>query len=323
MVFPPHPFIWSASIDDFFLELGLIFVIVAMLVVFIIQLILRGKWGKIFFHSERLQTGIEFQHEGGLDVFTMKDFGALKTIKMGPKEGQIVIPRQGGTFKGPESPILSIILGRGIGVAINPFLAEYVRRMGGAWPEWSGAKPPKSAKDLPAFYLMYAEWKAQGEHKEESTIDEYVAKHLHDVDPSDAIVMDDVRMREWVEDRKDKLATIFGEYKGSFSAMVEDLKDPEVATVLKNAINEFLNSCIQSEPAELWPTWIAGHMVDARDLARWAEPITSSEVTSMIASVKMALMSDLKTLGIRILLYVFAFLGMCVGAVILIKGLGL
>lgn len=288
----PGHFFWSCSTTDFFIELGLIIVIISCIVMLCLFMYLRSKWGGIFYHSQNSNIGMEFQHEGEVTAFHLKNFGAMKVVTTGEKKDTLIIPRMGASFKSKDSPIMSIILGRGLGLQVNPFLSPYIERLGGAWPEWSGTPPPAKPKDLRQFYTMFAEWKAKGEKHGAEDKARYTLSRLAATEVPASLTGED--LKQWTADRK---AEYDDEYEqgawGPFTAMLGNLKDPNVEDRIRYGIYEALNAAIQSEPAELWPTWIAGQVVDARDLARWAEPVPASELDSIIAKVERALKKGL------------------------------
>lgn len=309
------PFLWAASFNDFLLEVVLAFMVAGFIIMAGIYLFLRGEWGKEFWHSDKRDMAIEFQHEGSVKPFALEKFGALLKIKNGKDKGMVVIPRQNASFKSTNSPLIRLVLGRGIGTATNPFLAEYVRRLSGDWPAWSGSPPPKKIADLDSFYLTYANLKAK-EERNVLTVsrEKWVEERLNDVAPPEEIVMADdggQQLQVWKAERKERLGYAYDRSGGSFGEMATQLSDPKISEQAKGVIHYFLNGAIQSEPVELWPTWIGGFQVDARDLARFAEPISAAELTNAMVKIENALKTSLNEL-MPVIKIVLIFFGIAV-----------
>src|SRR5208283_2760494 len=154
---------WASSLADLYTEVGLIIIVIILVAVVALFLLLRGRFGALFWHSGNMQIGMEIEPNGQIDAYSLKNFGSLKQVNSGPKKGQIIIPRPRSTYRSPGSPAVSIIAGRGVGQAVPPILAEYLRHARGEWATWTGSKPPKAITDVNSMYIAYAEAKSKAE----------------------------------------------------------------------------------------------------------------------------------------------------------------
>jgi hypothetical protein len=307
----PAQFFFACNTTDLVIMVGLIIILLVMVIVFAIFLYLRGKFGGLFYHSDKLQIALQFENEGAITGHVLKDFGALKMVTSGPEKGSFIIPRPNSAFKSPNTPTILPVLGRGIGLATNPFVAEYVRRIGGAWPKWSGQPPPKKPRDLRQLYQMYAEWKAGAESKDSDDRSRYIMGRMAELDVPQALQPDEVE--QWTKARREDFGKEYDEGAwGPFTVMAGKLKNPELPDGERFGIYQALNSEMQSEPAELWPTWIAGHSVDIRDLSRFTEELLSSEIESAMNRVQRALASDQKNALMKVAMIVLLFFGVAV-----------
>ena len=307
----PGQFLFACDQADLFVMVGLIIVIVVLVVILAVFLYLRGYFGALFYHSDKLQIALQFENEGAITGQVVKDFGALKRVTSGPNKGELIIPRANSAFRSPKTPTIYAVLGRGIGLATNPYVAEYVRRMGGGWPEWSGTKPPGKPKDLRQMYQMYADWKAKNESKDSDDRNKYIAARMAELEVPAAL--DPKETENWIKAEREEAGKEYDSGAwGPFTVMAGKLKNPNTPDDERFGIYQTLNSAIQSEPVELWPTWIAGHTVDIRDLARFAEELMSSEVESAMNKVERALKSDQKNTLFKVAIIVLLFFGIAV-----------
>jgi hypothetical protein len=315
----PTQFLWACNTIDLFTEVGLAIVLIALIVMFGIYLALRGPFGKMFYHADKLRISLVIDAEGSVDAVNSERFGSIERIKSGKDKDLMIIPRPNSTFKAPGTPLMSVVLGRGKGISTNPYLADYIERMGGAWPVWSGAPPPAKPQDLNAFYLMYANWKAQGEDKEKTqSREQYVAEEFAKLKPPNWLTPSEnwkppqEEIDAWAKEMKEKIARVYQATEGKFNAIALQLQDPETDLELKNGIYEVLNGMIQSEPVELWPTWIVGKKVAAQDIARWTMPISGAEVTSLMAKIEVALKRDERNTLMKVAVIVLLFFGIAI-----------
>lgn len=301
-----------ASFDDLIVAIVLIFAVVIVAMGWGLYVFLNGKWGRNFWHSAKLQITEMFEMEGSVEPHIIKNFGSMKIITGGDMKGQFIIPRAHSTFKSPDSPLLSISLGRGISHQLNPYVAEYLRKMGGKWPEWSGPAPPKNAKDVMQMYAMYAEWKAGAEDTAELIKEkkDFVNEHINDLEPPQEVVKNPVALKLWIDERTATLQDVYDvSGGGGYKAIVQKLQDPTTPAKVKNGIYEYLNGQIQSEPVELWPTWIAGFQVSLQHVAQFVEPVTGAEFTQTMTLLKEAFTRDSNREIIKIIV-IFAGLAM-------------
>ena len=290
----PAQVLFWCNFGDAIITIVLAMMAIVLVLILFLFVYFRGDWGKTFYHSDKSQVGVQVEQEGDVQAYHMRDFGALKRVVSGKLKGAFVLPRAGAAFKSAKAPLFSIVLGGGLGMAANPFLAAYVERLGGKWPEWSGSPPPGKPRDLDQFYLMYAKWKARGEKSSEADRNLYVTRRLAETDvPATFSSKEDID--NFIHGMKLEFGAEYdkGAY-GPFTAMAARLSKPAQPddpkdTFERSGIYETLNGAIQSEPKELWPAWIAGVQVDARELARYAQPLSGAEIESAMNRIEDAI----------------------------------
>lgn len=316
----PGAFFWACSTTDFFVQLILIIIVIALVVFFVIFLYLRGEFGALFYHSDKLHIGLEVQPEGLIIGYVLKTFGAVYRISSGPRKGHIVIPRRNATFKGPRTPATSIVLGKGVGLAVNPYVAAYIDRLGG-WPEWSGTPPPERPRDLRQFYLMFAKWLQKSFSKSEEDKQRYIAVRIVGLDPPENLTQ--AAVEGWLKDRRTEFAQEYDERGwGELTSAASRLEDPQLPDAERFGIYEQLNAAVRNQPRELWPTWIEGEQIDARVLADWAEPVgTAAEEEANLNAMEKFLKSQGGGEAFKILMYGFAVMLALVGVAVLVHEL--
>lgn len=307
----PAQFFWACDTTDLFTEIILAIIIVTFSVVLGLFLYLRGDWGGIFYHADKSDIAEIFEPEGSISANHVEAFGTLKVLKYGKAKGTVIIPRPGSSYKTARSPNIRLVLGRGLGVAVNPFLAPYIERMGGAWPEWSGVAPPAKPKDARQFYIMYCKWKADHETKPDKNA--YILKRMESIEVPQ-IFTDSNDRDAWIAQQKEEIGAEYDEGAwGPFTGMLKKLSVPsDKWTKEQFGVMERLNVAIQSEPSELWPTWIAGQQIDAREMARWMEPVAASEMESAMNKIERALKTEQSQALFKIAMFVLLFFGIAV-----------
>ena len=322
----PQQFLFACDIQDLFIIVGVMIGVIVLVVMLGIFIYFRGEWGSTFYHADKSNVGIQFEASGSVKAYHKKPFGGLEKITTGDQKGSYVIPRPGAAYKSPKAPLVSAVVGGGIAYEENPYLAPYIERMGGKWPDWSGPPPPKKPTDLASMYLMYAEWKSQGEKASATDRSKYVALRLAEVNPPAHLV--GTPLNDWTKAQMDEFGRDYdaGAW-GPFSKMASDLKqmtdEADPAKIkLRYGIYERLNSAIMSEPRELWPTWIVGHEVSLKDLAAFASPVPASEIEAAMNKIEAALRSDAVNTLLKLAGVAFLFIGIGIGGFILIKAVG-
>jgi hypothetical protein len=322
----PGAFLFACDTTDAFIMVGEGIAIVVPVIMLFVTIYLRGDWGALFYHSDKLHIDIQPESSGNIKAYVVRPFGGLDRIASGDQKGSFVIPRENSSYKSPKAPMVSVVVGGGQSFEANPYLPEYIERMGGKWPSWSGPAPPAKPSDLHGAYLMYAKWKAEGEQRDKDSKDRYITGRMADLEIPEALRPEEVKI--WTEAKREAFGKEYdaGAW-GPFTVMASKLEEsPDPADPkeekMRMGIYETLNAAIMSEPRELWPTWIAGHKVSFQDLIRFASPIPASQIESAMNNLERALKKDSFNTLIKFLAVGMFVLFALVGVGILLKLIG-